>query len=328
MKNKIYYLGLAAALLITAGCMFKIMYWPGAGLGIALGMVILCFAFIPAAFISSYFSGNNKSQKFFYIITAMVFIINFISALFKIMHWPGANLLLIISLPLPFILILPVYLINNRDEKEINYKNFLAIVFFFAYFAAISALMALSVSRNVIEGYVQSAIRIEQETDVMTSQCHYLYSKIQADKNVEKTNLTAIQQAIDYSDKVCLEIDNLVKGLIMRQPQNKGNLFVENGKPDLWQIEFKEASIGIGIEDSLSVLKSDLNGFKDLLSKIKLKSNSSKLWEELVNTDENSDESWEYSFIKNKIVVSGIEKLYLLKHQVRLAEWEVMSLLE
>jgi hypothetical protein len=319
MKNKIYYLGLASVLLITAVGVFILMHWPGAGIGLVIGMLILCFAFIPSAFISSYYSGENKPLKFLYIITALVFIINFTSALFKLMHWPGANLLLMISLPLPFILILPVYLMQNREENKISYKNFLAILFFFAYFAAISGLQSLGISKSTTDGYVKSAIRIEQETDIIKSQCDYLHDKLMAGNKVNKTNLATISQTMDYSDKLCLDIDNLVNKLI----RLKDNLILENGKPDLWRIKFKDAPVEYEIQDSLLVLKSDIYKYKKFFGKFNFEANDLKDLDGLIGTNDDND-----GFIKNKITVSSIEKLYLLKHQVRIAEWEGLSKLE
>ena len=45
--------------------------------------------------------------RFVYTAAFISFIIDFIGMAFKILHWPGAAILLIIGIPLPFILFLP-----------------------------------------------------------------------------------------------------------------------------------------------------------------------------------------------------------------------------
>lgn len=168
MKNKIYYLGIATCLLITVGSIFKIMHWPGANVCIFASILLLCLGFIPFAFVSNYKGEDNKDQKNLFILAALILILNFISALFKIMHWPGGVWMILITMLLPFVVLLPAYLYYNRNEKAINYRNYLAILFFFAYFASITALLALNVQRSVIDSFIQSAISFEQKTDILT----------------------------------------------------------------------------------------------------------------------------------------------------------------
>jgi hypothetical protein len=319
MKNKIYFLGLAAVMLLSAGCMFKIMHWAGAGIMITLGVFLLGFAFIPAALISNFKAEVNKSQKILYYITAIVLTINLIGALFKIMHWPGASILLFIGIPLPFVLILPLYIFNKRKESEINYKNFLAVIFLFAYFAAISALLALNIQKDVINGYVNTAISIDQNTQVVTEHCQTL---IQTD-SVSKSK-DAIQLA-SYANDLCNEIDSLVGVISVGSPDYSGKL-VSNGKPNLWMIENKEGGVGDWMKDSFTKLKTNIITYKTVLS-LKTQGNKEMVsqFDLLLNTGKTNEDTWENEFIKDKIIVSGIEKLVLLKHQVRMAEWQALS---
>lgn len=325
MKNKIYYLGLAALMLVSTGCMFKIMHWPGAGIMFTLGILMLCFAFVPFAFISSFRTEENKSWKNLYIITAIVLIIIMTGALFKVMHWPGAGTLILICIPLPFILILPAYTLSRRKENEINYRNFLAIIFFFAYFAAITALMALGVSKNVIDGYIRSAINIDQKTEAVASYYLTWQEKINDTNKIGKEKSTMLQQVMKQSDVICNEIDSVVINMILLQNKN-GTLIKKDGKPDLWKIKFKDAAVDDRIIDDLSKLKLKLIDYRKVLAESNGKKNIASQFSLPLKTN-NDNKNWEYGMIFNKILVSGIEQLYLLKHQVRMAEWKVLSLI-
>jgi hypothetical protein len=129
MKNKIYYLGMMACIITTCGCLFKIQHWAG-GDTPDCRTAILALAFIPLAIGSLYKAESNKRLRTFYVLTAIIVDINLISALFKVMHWPYAGSLLLISFPLPFLVLLPVFLFSSPEEKLINYRNFLAVMFF------------------------------------------------------------------------------------------------------------------------------------------------------------------------------------------------------
>jgi hypothetical protein len=319
MKNKLYILGLAALMLLSAGCMFKIMHWPGAGIMITLGIFSLAFAFVPAAFVSNFSIEANKSQKMLYIVTAIVLMINFAGALFKIMHWPGAGIMISISLPLPFVVILPLYLFYKRKEGEINYKNFLAVVFFFAYFAAINALLALNVTKNLITSYVNTAISIHQNTEVLNKYSQFI---VRTDSLISKEKI----QIKFTSDSICNEIDRLVDLLIKNQPNSKGLLYSPNGKPNLMMLEYKDIPVGEWAKEKLTQLKSNIVAYAAVLSTNKpVEQEVKENLNLMLNCSNINDDSWENEFIKDKIIVSSIEKLYLLKHQVRLAEWQALS---
>ena len=223
MKNKIYYLGLSASILILFGCIFKISHWAGAGIMLTLGILFFCSVFLPSAIMGCLKSTDENKNKGLYIVAYISITFNFISALFKIMHWPGAGLLLAIGIPMPFILFLPTYLIYNRNDKEINYRNFVAIMFFFAYFAAISALLSVSVSRNVLDESVIAAYQLEQRSVLCNEHISNVIVSITNDNDsmavFKKKTLASLKE---NSDKINKSIDELKVELITST--NKENL--------------------------------------------------------------------------------------------------------
>jgi hypothetical protein len=146
MKQKIYILGLIAAAILFFGTLFKIMHWPGAGWLLVSGMTFLVFAFLPAALVNHYRQEGNRQNMSLYIITWVTCLIVFSSMLFKIMHWPGAGILLIISLPFPYLVFLPVFLIVTSKNKNFNIYNTVFVLFLLAAMSSVSALLALNVS--------------------------------------------------------------------------------------------------------------------------------------------------------------------------------------
>lgn len=111
MKRLLY----SGALLATVGqtlyVLFKNLHWPGANVALLMAVFGLFFMVIPALLIQ--FRGNaqriNSMDKFrFY--AGLIGISFFgLGSLFKIMHWPGANIQLILGTAILAFMFFPVY---------------------------------------------------------------------------------------------------------------------------------------------------------------------------------------------------------------------------
>jgi uncharacterized membrane protein (DUF106 family) len=140
MKKTMKVSGVLSTSLLMFGSLFKINHWPGAGLILVLGFFILCFLFLPSAYYVMH--GENKNQRmiFLYISAFLGSIGFFLGLLFKIMHWPGANILLICGLGVLGIIFLPallVYLLKtakNQSEKIIYSIGIIAgVIYLFGF---------------------------------------------------------------------------------------------------------------------------------------------------------------------------------------------------
>jgi len=77
----------------VVGGMFKILHWPGANIIITLTLCSLAIIYFPLGF---YFLGN-AAVRTTAIITGMFLSCIPLGILFKIMHWPGASIMLVIA---------------------------------------------------------------------------------------------------------------------------------------------------------------------------------------------------------------------------------------
>jgi hypothetical protein len=150
MKQKIYFLGLVAAIIMSVGAIFKVEHWPAAGIMMTTGTVILVLLFLPAALINHYKSVGNKANKLLYIVTYITCFVVFTSMLYKIMHWPGAGYGLLIALPFPYVVFLPVFLAVTSKNKNFNSYNTVFVLLLLALNSVFSALLALNVSKDTI----------------------------------------------------------------------------------------------------------------------------------------------------------------------------------
>lgn len=150
MKQKIYILGVITAIILTTGAILKVNHWPGAGILITAGTLILVFIFIPVALIDNFKAEGNSKNRLLYIVTGITCFVVFIGMLFKIMHWPYAGVGLLIALPFPYIVFLPVFLIVTSRNKNFNIFSTIFVLLLLAINSVFSALLSLNVSKDTI----------------------------------------------------------------------------------------------------------------------------------------------------------------------------------
>ena len=79
--------------LLFVGFLFKFMHWPGAGPTLFSALVVLILTLIGYAF-----ENIRKKTDFRNTIIPLLGALFVLSAIFKIMHWPGANIILSVSM--------------------------------------------------------------------------------------------------------------------------------------------------------------------------------------------------------------------------------------
>ena len=144
MKTKIYITGLITTSLVFLGVIFKILHWPGASILLTAGILMLLILFLPAALHSSYKGEGRRESLTLYVIIYITCLMSFVSMLFKIQHWPGAGLLLIVAIPFPFVVFLPVYLYITGKNENHNIYNTVAVLFLLVIFSSFTALLAVN----------------------------------------------------------------------------------------------------------------------------------------------------------------------------------------
>jgi hypothetical protein len=154
MKQKIYFLGLVAVILMSTGAIFKVNHWPAAAIMMITGTLVLVLLFLPAALINHYKAEGNKQNKLLYIVTGITCFVVFTAMLYKIQHWPYAGYALLIALPFPYVAFLPVFLVVTSKNKSFSIYNTVFVLLLLALNSVFSALLSLNVSRQtVVDSY-------------------------------------------------------------------------------------------------------------------------------------------------------------------------------
>lgn len=167
MKQKIYILGLATVVLISLGILFKLNHWAGAGIMLTLGITVLVFFFMPAALVSSYRADPDRSKGLLYFVTWLTVLVVFAAMLFKIQHWPGAGALMMISIPFPFVVFLPVFLISVKGRKDQSIYDTVSVLILLMVVSCFTVLLGLNVSKDRILGSLGLMSNYERTEEVL-----------------------------------------------------------------------------------------------------------------------------------------------------------------
>lgn len=167
MKRTTYLLGLLGSLLTIVGALFKIMHWPGASIIMVLGFMTVVLGFLPLYFILSYREQTEKPNVIFPIVGYLSLLIVFTGAVFKIMHWPGAGMLLRASVIFLLVGFLPLYIVQIFKRSVKTKINPAYIIMLLVGFSIVLILAKVNISKNSIDRYTEIAVDYRASTGVI-----------------------------------------------------------------------------------------------------------------------------------------------------------------
>ncbi|MHA7058197.1 hypothetical protein ACWGOQ_0013325 [Aquimarina sp. M1] len=97
MKKLMYFIGFIGALILTTGITFKILWYPGANKLFITGFLLLLLVFVPMFAFDRYKVAIAKtlSERLKIVLGCISGVIIGLSGLFKVLHWMGAEVLLL-----------------------------------------------------------------------------------------------------------------------------------------------------------------------------------------------------------------------------------------
>jgi hypothetical protein len=138
MKNTMKISGVAGTILFGFAALFKIQHWPGAGIMMSLGALILAFVFLPSALSVLWKETHNKRRLFLFISAFFAGMLFIFGTVFKIQHWPLAGILLTLSALSGILFFIPALALSrssdqeNKDKRPVYILGAAGIVFFVA----------------------------------------------------------------------------------------------------------------------------------------------------------------------------------------------------
>ena len=132
MKKALNYVLALSSILLVTGVIFKIFHLPGAAVLFVSSLPLLLFAAVPLALIGMHNHPISKIQKSLSAIISTVVLLFAFGGVFKVQHWPFANILMISSLGLLCLVYVPIYFVQQRkissDTWTVGINSFLFLL--------------------------------------------------------------------------------------------------------------------------------------------------------------------------------------------------------
>lgn len=187
MKNTLKIAGLSSAILTIIGTSLKVLHLPGAGISIVLGGMLFCLIFLPLMIVLKFKDEEKQIDKIVLSFGFLIAIVGFMGMIFKLMHWPWANIMTLTGITSFVFIYVPVYYLTRVRNAEMKFNTTVNSVLMMASGGLFFALFNLGYSKET---------RVHQNafSQVVNSN-NELLEKISNYQNLDSTN-TANYQSI------------------------------------------------------------------------------------------------------------------------------------
>ncbi|MDB0037955.1 hypothetical protein N9F08_01195 [bacterium] len=225
MKNTLVKSGLISTALTLFGVLFKLMHWPGASVMFVLGVATFGLLFIPLLIVLKFKDEAETIDKWVLSIGLVLGMITSIGVLFKVMHWPFANILILSSLSAFILLFIPTYFITKVRRADLKFNTIVNSVLMMACGCLLFALFGMGNSQaykksitptysSLIENTekmnganleISADVNDYEDFEVLHTKSRFLYDRI----DDIKTNLIAESEAVSVAKAKEMEIADL-----------------------------------------------------------------------------------------------------------------------
>jgi len=341
----LYILAIFGCIVFVFGFLFKIQHWPGAGMLLTFGFSFMGFLLIPAILISKLRDPQAKNLHTAYIIGAISLTLYIFGDLFKIQHWQGAAIMLILGAVGLTTVFFPVYVAKVYKNAESIKASFLFICVGMVFFNMFNLLLALNVSKDVLGFFVKTGREIVKTTTIMENKSNALAENILNDPLVMDTAYKSkVKKVKTTADELCLYIEKSKTDLISLVDgvsENEAVAKLKNPASIIAKDNYDIPTyIFCGIEPDrstgkASVIKKKIKACKDIMLDYCDKDENAKtIIAKTLKTDsvyineEGKYLSWEMNNFYHLVTISVINKLDYFQRNVRIAETETFESLK
>lgn len=321
--------GLISSVISLLGILFKVMHWPGAGITLVVGLIMLGFIFLPSLVFAKISEDKGDGKRTAYLVGLFAGLFYISGFLFKIMHWPGAGVVIITGLILFALIFIPLFVYTHyRHESQVsghfifvNVASMMAILFL--------SFMALTVTKDVLSEFV---VVDQQMEEVLVDLQDKNNADVQDILSAAGNDATVISVHRE-TDEITAWIEELKRALVIAtEPENEAA--ITGGKVKLAYVNKKDA-MGVPVEfliidGKARELSEKLSAYKQYLFTASedpgLASNLDVLlYVGNVGISDGEEIPWEYATFEHRTFVSILNTLTMIQIKLRLAEKEFIK---
>lgn len=154
--------GVFSVMAFLTGSFFKIMHWPGASLLITMGILLMCFIFLPLVFILKAKEINSGIEKLTVAIGTLLGILFCLDVLFTVNHWPGATVLWLSTVCGSAFIFIPLYCFMGLRKPETRVNTILTTIVLVGFTGLLFTMVRLRPVGNSKQDNVYSYLQNEE----------------------------------------------------------------------------------------------------------------------------------------------------------------------
>jgi len=132
MKKAMIISGTCSVALLITGLFLKFLHLPGASVGILLGITLLSLVFLPLMFTLKIKEKSTTRDKLMIVVGGISAILLSMGIMFKVFHWPFANIMMTGSIAILLLIFLPFYFINGIRNPETRVNTIVSSIIIIA----------------------------------------------------------------------------------------------------------------------------------------------------------------------------------------------------
>jgi len=338
----IYVISVIGSLPFVFGFLFKIQHWTGAGIMLTLGYTIITGVLLPAILISKLIDPNSKNLRLTYIMGYFALSWCLLGTLFKIQHWAGAGVMIILGAVCLTTIVFPMYVMKVYKKEDSIKASFLFLCIGIVFFNMFNLLLAMNVSKNVLSYFIKPVNEIMKTTAIIENKNNSLiYKCINDSLNTDTDFIANINKVKSSADELCFFIEECKIDLISAVDGANKIEATALAKDPAAIIAKDNSSIPTimfcgkspnGSNGTASEIKRKMLNYKEILLDLcsadvnasKIISKSLETNEPLIN-ERGQTVSWEIYNFNHLVTIAVINKLSNIQRNVRIAESKALE---
>jgi len=221
MKKIMKISGITTVLLTTLGAILKTMHLPGAGITIVLGGFVFSLIFLPLLIAIKFKDEESKVDKVVFSFGFLIAMILSAGLIFKLMHWPYANIMMLSSTVIFTFVYVPLYFFTRVKRADLRFNTIVNSVLMMACGGIFFSLFDLSFSKEFEKQMIENHVYLHENSDrLFASNTRLLSLEKDIDKAKELHELSElvnqkIEKVVDkiVSHKSTAHLSNEIKEL-------------------------------------------------------------------------------------------------------------------
>lgn len=320
MKKLMVVLGSLSALFLSAGSILKLFHLTPASLLLLLGATIAVLGFFPLFFYTSYKEQVDKKNVLLSVTGYFTISFLIIGVLFKVQHWPGAAISLLIGQFLLILLFLPLYLVNAYKKASETKINFLyVLLIFFIGFGVIFMVSASRIPKDIVQKFDTINNNATTISKIFTEQNNSLLKTLQG-----KESYKEIKPDIDKLQALALKLDEQIDTIKTELKIITKSNSVEEMKHKEHEKAFRKAMLK---NNNATKLKEDFAEYKIMVLELADSKYQEETLSALLDFELFTGLIYEQGF-KRTSLIAGLAMLSSMQKNIRISEYEILSSLE